>query len=423
MPSQKNQSPAASEAVAKTPNRFRGVLAIIAPGMLVAATGVGAGDLATATFSGSQLGLAVLWAVVVGGVFKYTLNEGLARWQLATGTTFIEGAVRHLGPAVGWVFLPYLVLWSFFVGSALMAACGVALHAVLPVFEEAGTGKAVFGVVASAVGLSLIKLGDFRRFEQLMGFLVGLMVVTVLTTAFFLWPGVGPFFSGLLIPSIPDADGSGLVWTVALMGGVGGTVTILCYGYWIRERGRSGAEHMRLCRWDLAAGYGVTVLFGLGMVVIGSSVALEGRGADLLVRVGEVLQTRVGTAGKVLFLGGALAAVFSSLLGVWQAVPYLFADVWYGLRGGSPGLGLGSTLAYRRFQWALATVPALGLLASFRQAQLLYAVVGAAFMPLLALALLILNSRPSLVGGLRNRGLSVAALTATLAFFVWAAFS
>jgi hypothetical protein len=68
-------------------------------------------------------------------------------------------------------------------------------------------------------------------------------------------------------------------------------------------------------------------------------------------------------------------------------------------------------------------VPALGLLASFRQAQLLYAVVGAAFMPLLALALLILNSRPSLVGGLRNRGLSVAALTATLAFFVWAAFS
>lgn len=399
------------------------MLAVIAPGMLVAATGVGAGDLATATFSGSQLGLAVLWAVVVGGVFKFTLNEGLARWQLATGTTFIEGAVRHLGSAVGWVFLPYLALWSFFVGAALMSACGAALHAVLPVFAEASTGKTVFGVVASALGLGLIKMGDFRRFERLMGVLVGLMVVTVLGTAFLLWPGAKPFLSGLMIPSIPDAEGLGLVWTVALMGGVGGTVTILCYGYWIRERGRSGADHMRECRWDLAAGYGVTVLFGLGMVVIGDSVAIEGRGADLLVRVGEVLQTRVGTAGRVLFLAGALAAVFSSLLGVWQAVPYLFADVWYGLRGGSGEAVLGSTPAYRRFQWALASVPALGLFASFRQAQLLYAVVGAAFMPLLALALLILNGRPSLVGDLRNRGLSVAALAVTLAFFVWAAFS
>ena len=391
--------------------------------MLVAATGVGAGDLATATFSGSQLGLAVLWAVVIGGVFKFTLNEGLARWQLATGTTFIEGAVRHLGSAVGWVFLPYLALWSFFVGSALMAACGAALHAVIPVFEEASTGKAVFGVVASAVGLSLIKVGGFRRFERLMGVLVGLMVVTVLGTAFLLWPGASPFFSGLLMPSIPNGDGAGLVWTVALMGGVGGTVTILCYGYWIQERGRSGAGQMRLCRWDLAAGYGVTVLFGLGMVVIGDAVTIEGRGAELLVRVGEVLQTRVGSAGQAFFLAGALAAVFSSLLGVWQAVPYLFADVWYGLRGGLGATALGDTSAYRRFQWALATVPALGLFASFKQAQLLYAVVGAAFMPLLALALLILNGRPSLVGDLRNRGLAVAALTATLAFFVWAAVS
>ncbi|NNE71023.1 MAG: Nramp family divalent metal transporter, partial [Rhodothermales bacterium] len=100
--------------------------------MLVAATGVGAGDLATATFSGSQLGLAVLWAVVAGGLFKFTLNEGLARWQLATGSTFIEGAVRHLGKAVGWVFLPYLLLWSLFVGTALMGACGVALYAIVP---------------------------------------------------------------------------------------------------------------------------------------------------------------------------------------------------------------------------------------------------------------------------------------------------
>jgi len=44
-----------------------GWLSVIVPGLLVAATGVGAGDLATASFAGSYLGVAILWAVVVGG--------------------------------------------------------------------------------------------------------------------------------------------------------------------------------------------------------------------------------------------------------------------------------------------------------------------------------------------------------------------
>ena len=40
------------------------LLAMIGPGILVAATGVGAGDLATGALTGSRLGVAVLWAVV-----------------------------------------------------------------------------------------------------------------------------------------------------------------------------------------------------------------------------------------------------------------------------------------------------------------------------------------------------------------------
>jgi Mn2+/Fe2+ NRAMP family transporter len=92
------------------------ILSLIGPGLLVAATGVGAGDLATASFTGSQLGTAILWAVLVGSLLKFVLTEGLARWQLATGVTLLEGAVQRLGRGVGWLFLPYLLLWTFLVG-------------------------------------------------------------------------------------------------------------------------------------------------------------------------------------------------------------------------------------------------------------------------------------------------------------------
>ena len=99
----------------------------------MAATGVGAGDLATAGFAGSQLGTAVLWAVLVGAFLKFVLTEGLARWQLATGLTLLEGTALKLGRTtfslwgkarigvrslVGWFFIPYFLLWTFFVGSS-----------------------------------------------------------------------------------------------------------------------------------------------------------------------------------------------------------------------------------------------------------------------------------------------------------------
>ena len=143
-----------------------GLFTMLGPGLLVAATGVGAGDLATASFSGSFFGIGILWAAVLGAFLKYVVNEGLARWQLATGATLIEGAVDKFGRVFGWLFLPYLLLWSFFVASALMSACGVTLHAMIPLFDDASDGKVVFGILASVVGMTLVHMGGFSLCEK-----------------------------------------------------------------------------------------------------------------------------------------------------------------------------------------------------------------------------------------------------------------
>lgn len=68
----------------------------LGPGILVAATGIGAGDLATATLTGNKLGVTVL----IGAFLKFVINEGLARWQLATSETLLEGAILRLGRPV-----------------------------------------------------------------------------------------------------------------------------------------------------------------------------------------------------------------------------------------------------------------------------------------------------------------------------------
>ena len=53
------------------------LLAIVGPGILVAATGVGAGDLATGALAGSKLGLTVLWAVLVAAGLKWLVTLAL----------------------------------------------------------------------------------------------------------------------------------------------------------------------------------------------------------------------------------------------------------------------------------------------------------------------------------------------------------
>jgi len=390
--------------------------------VLLAATGVGGGDLATGTFVGSILGTAILWAVVVGAFLKFVVTEGLARWQLATGNTFLEGLVHKMGPLVIWVFLPYLLLWSFFIGSAMMSSCGVALVALFPVFDDPDRGKVVFGMGASIVGIGLVLKGGYRLFEKIMSVCIAVMFVTVVVTAAILWPGTGVVLQGLLVPTIPDFSGVGLTWTVALIGGVGGTLTVLCYGYWLREEGRTGPDTLWICRLDLGAGYAMTAVFGISMVIVGSNVQIEGQGTTLLVTLAERLEAPLGVWGKWLFLIGAFGAVFSSLLGVWQSVPYLFADCWSLIKErfdpDAPIKVDTSGVPYRAFLIVLGTVPMVGLFWGFQQVQKLYTVTGALFFPFLALALLIWNGRSDWVGvQFKNRPITSVALIGVLLFF------
>ncbi|MEM1167392.1 MAG: divalent metal cation transporter, partial [Planctomycetota bacterium] len=227
---------------------------------------------------------------------------------------------------------------------------------------------------------------------------------------------LGGLLRGLFIPSVPQSEGSGFTWTIALMGGVGGTLTIVCYGYWMRESGRESAEQLRTIRWDIALGYAVTALFGVAMLVVAAPLGTEGHGSTLILNlatsIGDEASIRfgekAGAAARLVFLVGVMGAFFSSLLGVWQCVPLIFCD-W--LRT-SPKRAVNATPrpplsvrgpAYRGYLLVLALIPIVSLWADFRDVQRVYAVVGAMFVPALGLALLFLNNRPCMGTHLRNR--------------------
>ncbi len=176
----------------------------------------------------------------------------------------------------------------------------------------------------------------------------------------------------------------------------------------------------------------MTAIFGISMVIIGSTVETSGKGTSLIVDLVDRLEGPLGPIGKWAFVIGAGGAVFSSLLGVWQAIPYLFADLWGLLRrrlgkntDDSPGHSVDTkSWPYRAYLFVLAFVPMYWLDMPFIKVQKFYAICGAVFIPLLALTLLILNGKTAWVGErFRNRWPTVLVLLLALLFFSWIAWS
>jgi Mn2+/Fe2+ NRAMP family transporter len=406
----------------------KNLLITIGPGLLIAATGVGAGDLAGGAFAGSKLGMTVLWAVVLGAFLKFVITEGLARYQLATGKTLLEGLFIEYGKPVEIFFLIYLVVWSFMVGSALISAGGVAAHAIVPVFDSPVNGKIFWGIIHSLIGLTIVWLGTYNSFEKLMSYCTVLMFVTVLITAVMIKPDFFEVVKGIFIPAIPnyinpDGNDQGVVWTLALMGGVGGTLTILSYGYWIREKGRTGAEFLKTVRIDLITAYIFTAIFGMAMVVISSQINLDKEpSAKLIITLSGKLKEVTGNIGSAIFLAGAWAAIFSSLLGVWQSVPYMFADFWKMFVGKNLSSNNSAVdtkgKPYRYYLIAIAIVPLIGLAYKFELIQKIYAVLGSLVIPFIAVALLLLN-REKNVNQYANKVVTDIVLVLSILLFIY----
>ncbi len=403
----------------------RGWYRRLAPGILIAATGVGAGDLLTAGLAGARLGVAVIWAAVLGGVLKWVLNEGLARWQMATGTTLLEGWAQRLGAWIRWAFLAYLLLWTVSVGGALVSACGVGGTGLIQLTEDPRHSKIVWGVIHAVAGYVLVRRGGFAWFERIMSVCIAVMFVAVLATAVLIqpdWAAVGRGLAAPLLSPQTAFPSEGRAWVIAVLGGVGGTLTLLSYGYWIQQRQRTGESGLRDCRTDLTVGYAMTSLFGAAMIIIGSRTALSGESTSAT-ELAEQVAAAAGPGGKWVFLVGFWGAVFSSLLGVWQSVPCIFADFVYlnrSNRGAAPPRDLSATRPYRLYL-ALMTLGAVPLLwVRLEWVQKTYAVLGAMFMPLLALTLLIMNGRSDWVGRrFRSGWLVNALLVGTLVFFAY----
>jgi Mn2+/Fe2+ NRAMP family transporter len=398
-----------TQAQQETAPRWR----LIGPGLVVAATGVGAADLVATLVAGSKYGYALLWCAVLGCLMKIVLVEGAGRYTLASGRTIFEGW-SSLGRWTTWYFGPYIVVWGFVYGAAAMAGTGLALYSLLPFL-----GVKAWGIISGLIGLALVWTGRYGFFEKVLSVMVLLMFVSMVGAAALTLPNLPDLLVGM-VPMVPDG---GILYVLSLAGGVGGTITLAAYGYWLREKGWDTPRFMRVMRIDNTVAYVVTGLFVVATLIVGAELLYS---AQIAVATGDagmldlsnVLEDRYGAAAGTVFLVGFWAAAMSSLVGVWNGVSLMFADFVAHVRGlGADHPDARSGGKYYKAYILWLTIPPIILIFMGQPVYLIlaYGVLGALFMPFLAVTLLWLLNTDRVPREWRNR------LPANIALFLCAA--
>ena len=138
----------------------------IGPGMVLAASIVGSGELIATTTLGAQVGFAALWIILVSCAIKPVVQGELGRYTIATGDTGLEGFNRLPGPRLGvnwlvWAWAVTVLLTLLQVGGMYGGVAQV-LHLLVPaVSVNVWVGVCMVLTIAVLIG------GGYERIEKL----------------------------------------------------------------------------------------------------------------------------------------------------------------------------------------------------------------------------------------------------------------
>jgi len=97
------------------PTTLGGILHRLGPGLIIAASIVGSGELIATTKTGAEAGFALLWLIIIGCVIKVFVQVEFGRFAISSGRTSMDGMNEMPGPRlrVSWLVWYWLIMQTF----------------------------------------------------------------------------------------------------------------------------------------------------------------------------------------------------------------------------------------------------------------------------------------------------------------------
>ncbi|HEX4132917.1 MAG TPA: Nramp family divalent metal transporter [Pirellulales bacterium] len=360
----------ASGTIEAPPTTVLGILSRLGPGLIIAASIVGSGELIGTTKTGADAGYSLLWLVLIGCVIKVFVQVELGRFTISEGRTTME-AMNLIGPRFGVSWMIWYWLLMFLVGlgqlGGIVGGVGQALAITFPtadgfaahlnastplprfasfadlnwanILAVLHTDDVLWSIGVTAMTSVLLVVGRYRLVQNVSTVLVaGFTVVTIFNLVALPWFSEVRFSwadirEGMML-HLPEARPGKLPLATALatFGIIGvGANELIAYPYWCIEKGyaqftgprddtpgwgQRARGWLRVMRWDAWCSMIIYTLATVTFYLLGA-VVLHPRGLspadDRLIETLAIMYRDVfGTWGNYVFLFGAFAVLYST---------------------------------------------------------------------------------------------------------------
>ena len=335
-----------AENIQQPPTTFGATMKLIGPGLILASSIVGSGELIATTVLGAENGYILLWLILLSCIIKTVVQNELGRYAIATGKTTLEAFDQMPGPRfkVSWL----VWMWAFMV-TATLFQIGAMLGGISEILNRLFPAVSITIFVWILAGLSVLLLiaGKYSMVERIsMGLVVSFTALTV-SCCFLLFKLPQYFDWGAVLEGLtfqPPEGGMGTAVAAFGITGVGATELVM-YPYWCIEKGYAqyagkrddsdGWRH-RAFGWIRVMGVDVvnsmviytfaTVAFYFLGAGILKGMGLIPKGAEMVHVLSNIYTQTLGDWSLPLFMVGAFAVLYSTVFASTAANCRVWAD-------------------------------------------------------------------------------------------------
>jgi len=361
------------------PRSFWAALRRIGPGMILAASIVGSGELIATTTLGAEAGYLALWIVVFSCFIKPAMQAEIGRYSIVTGETGLAGFNRLPGPRflVSWSVWAWaaMVIMSLFQVGAMFGGVSQVLNTLMPAVP-------VNAWVFILLGLTLWILlgGGYERIERIATIKVALFTLITFLAAVLLMRRADLFNPADVVRegfAFHLPPGSGIITAIAVFGITGvGASEIFMYPYWCVEKGYArftGSRDntpewvarargwIRVMHTDIIASMIIYTIATVAFYLLGAGIlhpqGLVPSAKDMIPVLSKLYTETLGPWALPVFYAGAIFTLYGTIFAATAAHSRVFADM-VRLSGGFQHDDYDARLRWRnRFVWMLTLVP------------------------------------------------------------------
>ncbi len=353
-----------SDAIQEPPVSLWAALKKIGPGIILAGSIVGSGELLLTTSLGANYGFAFLWLIIFSCIIKVFVQVELGRYAISSGKPTL-GAINELpGPRLGahwivWCWL-FMMLTTIFQLGAMTGTVGQSLNLAFPgvsaslIESLGGTFPAwadsirarpeiPWAVLTCVTAVGLLWSGSYRRIELITTVLVvGLTFITLTATCALPATNYPIPWHKVAEGMVPTQVLQALTFSAPVLGiaaafgafgitGVGAS-ELFYYPYWCLEKGyaryagrcepgddwaRRARGWIRVMHLDAWVSMIVFTISTLAFYFMGATVlnpqGLDPKGTDMIKTLSRMFEDAFGPWTIVVFLIGAGAVLFKTL--------------------------------------------------------------------------------------------------------------